>query len=93
MTAISVLGGLAVMMLAQIARDQGLIPHSGTEFLGLCHLFHLLLHLVANVISKLKMHEDILSPWWVKVTAISVLSDIAVMMLTQIVRDQGLIPH
>ena len=27
------------------------------------HLLDPLLHLVANVISKLKMHEDMLSPW------------------------------
>ena len=87
----SVFDGLAVTMLARIARDHGLIPHSGTEFFGLCHIFHPLLHLVANVISKLKMHEDMLSPWWVNVTAISGLSDLAVMMLNQIVRGQGLI--
>ena len=31
-TAISVLGGLAVMKLTQIARDQGSISHSGTYF-------------------------------------------------------------
>ena len=28
-----------------------------------CHLFNLLLHLLASVISELKMHEDILSLW------------------------------
>ena len=33
------------------------------NFLGLCHLFDPLLHLVANVISELGMHEDMLSPW------------------------------
>ena len=28
-----------------------------------CHLFDPLLHLVANVISKLEMHEDMFCPW------------------------------
>ena len=28
-----------------------------------CHLFNLLLHLLASVISELKMHEDMLSLW------------------------------
>ena len=45
-----------------------------------------------DVISELEMHEDMLSPWWVNVTVISVLGGLVVMMLAQIVRDRGLIP-
>ena len=50
-------------MLAWIARDWDLIPHKGTEIFRSCHLFNPLLHFVPNVISELKMHEDMLSPW------------------------------
>ena len=58
-TAISFLGGLVVMMLSQTLRDQGSIPHWGTEFFRIAnrHLFDPLLHLVANLISELEMHE------------------------------------
>ena len=60
-----ILVGLVIMMLAQIVWDQGLIPHSGTKpfWFANCHLFDPLLHSMANVISQLKMHEDMFSPW------------------------------
>ena len=35
----------------------------GFIWIASCHLFNLLLHLVASVISELKMHEDMLSLW------------------------------
>ena len=38
LTAISVLGGQAFMMLALIVRDQGSIPIEAQNFFGLCHL-------------------------------------------------------
>ena len=62
-TAISVLGDLVVMTLTQIVRNQGLVTCLGTEFFRSCHLFNPLLHLVANMISELEIHEDMLSPW------------------------------
>ena len=53
------------MMFTQVVRDQVSIHHCVTEFFQITyhHLFDPLLHLVANVISELEMHEDILSPW------------------------------
>ena len=42
-TAISVLSGLVVIMIPSIARDQGLIPHWGTQFFRSCYLFNPLL--------------------------------------------------
>ena len=58
-----VLGGLAVMMHTWMMRAWGSIPHWGIEYFQITnhHLFDPLLHLVANVISELEMHEDILS--------------------------------
>ena len=53
-TAISVLDGTAVMMIAQRVRDQGSIPIEAQNVLGFFHLFEPLLHLVVNVISELK---------------------------------------
>ena len=51
-------------MLTQLVRGQGSTPHWGTEFFQIVNgHFNPLLHLVANVISELKMHEDMLSPW------------------------------
>ena len=63
-TAISVLSGLVVMMLTRIVRGQGSIPCCGTEYYSINNhqLFDTLLHLVANVISELKMNEDMVSP-------------------------------
>ena len=61
MTAIRCFGGLAVITLTWIVRDQGL--GDAHNFSDNCHLFNLLLYLVANVISELNIHEDMLFPW------------------------------
>ena len=72
-----------VVTLVRIARDWGSIFHWGTEFFWIanCHLFVPLLHQVPNVVSELEMHEDM------NVIAISVLSDLVIITLTQIMRD------
>ena len=56
---------LALMTLAQIARDRGSIPRRGTDFFQItnCHLFHPLFHLAANVISEVEMYEDMCLRW------------------------------
>ena len=59
MTAINVLSGLVVMTL----KVQSPIEVQNFFQITNCHLFHPLLHLVANVISELEMHEDMLYPW------------------------------
>ena len=51
------------MMLTQLARGQVRFDVEGQNFFRLCHLIDPLLHLAANVVSKLETHEDILSPW------------------------------
>ena len=61
MTAISVLCGQAIMMLAQIVRNHGSIPVKAQNFFGSHNLFDTLLHLVANVISEFERHEDMRS--------------------------------
>ena len=43
--------------------------------------------MVANLISNLKMHGTCFLSGWMNVAAINVLSGLAVMTLTQIVRD------
>ena len=93
-TAISVLGGLAVVILTQIVRDRGSISQWGTEFFQIVdhHLFDPLLHLVANVISELKHIRTYFLFQGVNVIAISVLSGLAVMTLTWVSRDRGSIP-
>ena len=90
-----VLSSLLVMTLAWIARGQGSIPQWGPEFFGIanCHLFDSLLHLVANVISKLETHEDILSPWRGQCDSDQcILDSLVIMILAQIMRFQGSIP-
>ena len=61
------------MMLDGIARGWGSTPAEAQNFLGLLMVAYSthcyiggngpLLHLVANVMSKLKIHQDMLSPW------------------------------
>ena len=69
MTAISgVLGSLVVMALAYTLVGERLgfnssLRHRILLDQRLCHLLNPLLHLVASIISKLKTHEDMLSPW------------------------------
>ena len=53
------------------------------------HLFYSLLHLVANVISELEEHEDMLSPWKGECNSDQCLSGLAVMILAQIPIDWG----
>ena len=51
-----------IKTLAWIVETRVWSPVEAQNFFGSCHLFDPLLHLVGNVISKLKMHNDILSP-------------------------------
>ena len=91
-----VLGSLVVMMLTQLARGQGSTPRWGTEFFQIAKgHFDPLLHLVANVISELEMHEDMLSPWRGECDSdqCCVLGSLVVMMLTQLARGQSSTPH
>ena len=61
------------MTLARLARGQGSTPCWGTEFFWIANgHFDPLLHLVANVISELEMHEDMFLLRGVNVTVISV---------------------
>ena len=54
------------------------LPIKTKNFFRLCHLFDPLLHLVVNVISKLKMHEDMFSPWRGECDSYQCLSSLAV---------------
>ena len=60
--------------------------------LGFDPLFDPLLHLVANVISELETHEDILSPWQGECDSDQCLYCLVVMMLAWITRVWGSIP-
>ena len=83
------------MILAQIAKRLEFNPPLWYRIFWIAnhHVFDPLLPLVANVISKLETHEDMLSSWRVYVIVISVLGGLVVMMLTQIPRDWSSIPH
>ena len=61
---VCVLGSPVVMTLARLARGRGSTPRWGTIFFWIANgHFNPLWHLVANVISRLEMHEDMLSSW------------------------------
>ena len=68
MTVVSVFGGLKVMTASLDSETEGengvqsLVEAQNFFRITNHHLFNPLLYLVANVISELKTHEDMLSP-------------------------------